>query len=47
MPPVKDWWVDGHYIAAPTKIEARLAAASLYNFKPQEVRPWTSADDNA
>src|SRR6187402_2038710 len=40
----RDFWVDGHYIAAPTAEEATEEAARLYGFLANTVRPWTAED---
>lgn len=39
-----DWWVDGHFVSAPTADEARAEARRLYGFTPETVRHWTSHD---
>jgi hypothetical protein len=41
---MKDWYVDGHYIAAEDAASAVIEAGRLYNFDPEVVRPWTAAD---
>jgi len=41
---MKEWWVDGHFIAASGARAALNEAARLYEFTPESVRPWTEED---
>jgi hypothetical protein len=43
-PPLKDWWVDGHYITAGTAVGARAEAARIFDYTPEVVRSWTAED---
>jgi len=44
---MRDFWVDGHYIAAGSAEEALGEARILYDFQPEKVRPWTDEDQAA
>lgn len=41
---MKDWWVDGHHIVAEDAVSAAIEAGRLYDFDPEEARPWTLTD---
>ena len=42
----KDYWVDGHHIAAPTAAAALAEAGRLYDYEPEKFRLWTEADQD-
>lgn len=41
---VRDFWADGHYVAATTPGEAGEVCVHLYGHDPAHVRPWTDTD---
>ena len=43
---MRDFWVDGHYIAAPDMAGARAEAARIFGYEPEEVRYWTDEDQS-
>jgi len=44
MSTTTEWWVDGHFIVAWTPKEAIHECVRLYDHEPEQVRPWTAAD---
>jgi hypothetical protein len=42
--PVRDWYTDGHCVAASDEAAARAECVALYGHTPDEVRPWTTTD---
>lgn len=43
---MNDYFCDGHFISAVSPAEASRECVRLYDHTPEEVRPWTAADND-
>jgi cyclopropane fatty-acyl-phospholipid synthase-like methyltransferase len=43
---LNDYWVDGHFITARNEEHARAEVRRLYDYEPEQVRPWTDDDQD-